>query len=73
MTTEYIPGFTAAELLKRVVRHPPGWNTHTARWVLLAEIFAVGSTRAHEICAVAGYDPDERMPDRRKKTKKTQP
>jgi len=66
---EYVPGYSAEELLRRVVKNPPGWNTHTARWVMMTEIFQVGSTRAREICEKAGYDPDERKPDLRRKRK----
>ena len=41
-------------------------------WVIAMGLFATGSTSAHEICAVAGIDPDslkvERAPAMKEKT-----
>lgn len=49
------------ELVGRAVRQarPVGRQNNRARWVIVAEIFCCGSTRARDLCERFGKDPDE--------------
>lgn len=54
---EYDPN----ELVGRAVRnaHPQSRQGTRARWAVVAEIFAIGSTRARDLCRRFDVDPEE--------------
>lgn len=47
------------DLCRRAVRHPVGWKVAEPRWVAVKRIFAIGSTRAAELCRACDVDPNE--------------
>ena len=40
---------------------------HTYLWVVVRDLFGVGSTTAHELCRRFGYEPNERVREVKKK------
>ena len=55
MTTPY----TAEELVRKAVAAARPSNARHPRWVVVRDLFCVGSTTAYEICAACKLDPDE--------------
>ena len=54
--------FSDIELLRRAVRNArPTSRVPVQRWVLIRDIFAVGSTVARAMCIECGKDPDEEL------------
>lgn len=54
--------FDERELINRVMRNMRAPTRHgEMRWVLVRDIFGVGSTVAHAMCDEFGLDPDERV------------
>lgn len=55
--------FDFEELVKRAVLNarPQNVNGTTAKWFAVSLTFAVGSTRARELCNWAGVDPDREI------------
>jgi hypothetical protein len=52
-----------ADLLRRVLRGLR--NTHAGRpqrWVVVSEVFGLGSTYSRELCRLFDLDPDEVLP-----------
>lgn len=49
-----------AELLQRVVRGArPRGRDKQPRWVVVMDLFALGSTYSHQLCRRFGMDPEE--------------
>lgn len=54
--------FSAEDLLCRAVRNArPQSRVPVQRWVLIKDVFAVGSTVARAMCVLADRDPDEEL------------
>ena len=48
-----------AVLLRRAAENARPRQRREARWVVVMNLFGLGSTYAHELCARFGLDPDE--------------
>lgn len=54
--------FTADNLMRRAVRNArPHSRVPVQRWVLVKDIFAVGSTVARAMCVACDLDPNEEL------------
>lgn len=52
--------FSEYELIRRAMCALPGKDRHgDPRWVLVMDLFCVGSTVAHALCQEFDLDPDE--------------
>ena len=62
---EYIPDETWQKLIGKAIETA---KCHDAldkpRWVLIMDMFAIGSTRAKSLCDLFGFDPYEILPGR---------
>lgn len=52
-------GYSDRELLRKAVTFASPSQRKTPRWVVVMDIFHVGSTSAYAICEEFGLDPDE--------------
>jgi ribosomal protein S13 len=55
--------FTERELIERAVRNarPKNRNSYKTRWIVMKDVFGVGSGVANAICREFGLDPDEEL------------
>lgn len=55
--------FTERELLERVMRNarPKNRNSYKTRWIIIKEVFGVGSGVANALCHEFNLDPDEEL------------